>query len=161
MEKIRELWDEFRSGKPDGAIRQFLKYLVVGGGATLVEWALFWLLDAKLGLHHQWATVIAYAVSTFANWGFGRLLVFKKSERGAAAEIAGVYLAAAVGLLLNMGIMFVLVDVLEEPPALLTAVAIALSVFAPATPSAVRPFAFWKALTAASVLLPKLPVISA
>ena len=49
MEKIRELWDEFRSGKPDGAIRQFLKYLVVGGGATLVEWALFWLLDAKLG----------------------------------------------------------------------------------------------------------------
>ena len=105
MEKIRELWDEFRSGKPDGAIRQFLKYLVVGGGATLVEWAL-------LGLHHQWATVIAYTVSTFANWGFGRLLVFKKSERGAAAEIAGVYLAAAVGLLLNMGIMFVLVDAL-------------------------------------------------
>lgn len=29
-----------------------------------------------------------------------------------AAEIAGVYLAAAVGLLLNMGIMFVLVDAL-------------------------------------------------
>ena len=49
---------------------------------------------------------------------------------------------------------FVLVDVLEEPPALLTAVAIALSVFAPATPSAVRPFAFWNALTAASVLVP-------
>ena len=41
-----------------------------------------------------------------------RLLVFKKSERGVAAEIAGVYLAAAVGLLLNMGIMFVLVDAL-------------------------------------------------
>lgn len=80
MEKIRELWDEFRSGKPDGAIRQFLKYLVVGGGATLVEWALFWLLDAKLGLHHQWATVIAYTVSTFANWGFGRLLVFKRAS---------------------------------------------------------------------------------
>ena len=85
---------------------------MVGGGATLVEWALFWLLDAKAGLHHQWATVIAYTVSTFANWGFGRLLVFKKSERGVAAEIAGVYLAAAVGLLLNMGIMFVLVDAL-------------------------------------------------
>ena len=28
------------------------------------------------------------------------------------------------------------------------------SVFAPATPSAVRPFAFWNALTAASVLAP-------
>ncbi|MFR2151086.1 MAG: hypothetical protein ACLS7Z_11575 [Christensenellales bacterium] len=57
--------------------------------------------------------------------------------------------------------MFVLVDVLEEPPAPLTAAAIASSVLVPATPSAVRPLAFWKALTAASVLLPKLPVISA
>lgn len=112
MEKIRGLWEEFRSGRPDGAIRQFLKYLLVGGGATLVEWALFWILDGELGLHHQWATVIAYAISTFANWGLGRLFVFKESKRGAAAEIAGVYLAAAVGLLLNMGIMYVLVDAL-------------------------------------------------
>lgn len=112
MEKLRKLWEEFRSGKPDGAIRQFLKYLLVGGGATLVEWALFWLLDERLEMHHQWATVAAYTVSTFVNWGLGRLLVFKESKRGAAAEIAGVYLAAAVGLLLNMGIMYLLVDAL-------------------------------------------------
>lgn len=112
MEKLRELWGEFRSGKPDGAIRQFLKYLLVGGGATLVEWALFWLLDERLEMHHQWATVAAYTVSTFVNWGLGRLFVFRESERGAAAEIAGVYLAAAVGLLLNMGIMYLLVDAL-------------------------------------------------
>lgn len=112
MEKIKELWEEFRSGKPDGAIRQFLKYLLVGGGATLVEWALFWLLDEQLTMHHQWATVVAYTASTFVNWGLGRLFVFKESERGAAAEIAGVYLAALIGLLLNMGIMYVLVDAL-------------------------------------------------
>ena len=57
--------------------------------------------------------------------------------------------------------MFVLLEPLDEPPALSTATAIALSVFVPAMPSAVRLFAFWKAFTAASVLSPKLPVISA
>ena len=57
--------------------------------------------------------------------------------------------------------MFVLLEPLDEPPALSTAAAIASSVFVPATPSAVRPFAFWKAFTAASVFSPKLPVISA
>ena len=49
----------------------------------------------------------------------------------------------------------------EEPPFLATAAAMALRVLVPATPSAVRPFSSWKRLTAVSVLLPKLPVISA
>lgn len=80
MEKIRELWDEFRSGKPDGAIRQFLKYLVVGGGATLVEWALFWLLDAKLGLHHQWGDGDRVHRVHVRDWGFGRLLDVQKER---------------------------------------------------------------------------------
>ena len=54
-----------------------------------------------------------------------------------------------------------LLEPLDEPPALSTAAAIALSVFVPATPSAVRPFSYWKPFTAASVFAPKLPVISA
>ena len=50
---------------------------------------------------------------------------------------------------------------LVEPPAAAIAEAMALSVLVPATPSAVRPFACWNFLTAASVFSPKLPVISA
>ena len=49
----------------------------------------------------------------------------------------------------------------DVPPFLATAAAMALSVLAPATPSAVRPFSSWKRLTAVSVFAPKLPVISA
>ncbi len=94
--------------------RELFLYLIVGGLATLVEWAGFWALDSGLHVHYLLATALAFAVSTFANWAFGRLLVFKKREgQSLVREIASVYLAAAVGLLLNLGIMYVLVDFLH------------------------------------------------
>ena len=62
-------------------------YLIVGGLATIVEWVGFWL--------------------------FGRLLVFRgKQNRSLLGEILSVYLASVVGLLLNLLIMFVLVQLL-------------------------------------------------
>ena len=48
---------------------------------------------------------------------------------------------------------------LEEDEEPLSAAAIFSSVFVPATPSAVRPFFFWKFMTAASVLEPKWPLM--
>ena len=47
----------------------------------------------------------------------------------------------------------------DEEDDALSAVATFARVFAPAMPSAVRPFFFWKFMTAASVLEPKWPLI--
>ena len=49
-------------------------------------------------------------------------------------------------------------EVPDEEDDALSAVAIFARVFAPAMPSAVRPFFFWKFMTAASVLEPKWPL---
>lgn len=100
----------------NGQLRELFLYLIVGGLATLVEWAGFWVLDSLLHLHYLAATAVAFAVSTFANWGFGRLLVFRKREgQSLLREIVSVYLAAAAGLLLNLGIMYVLVEFAHVP----------------------------------------------
>ena len=81
-------------------------YLIVGGLATIVEWAGFWLFSEKMGITYLLAT-------TFANWLFGRLLVFRgKQNQSLLREILSVYLASVVGLLLNLLIMFVLVQLL-------------------------------------------------
>ncbi|HIX05109.1 MAG TPA: GtrA family protein [Candidatus Fournierella pullicola] len=88
-----------------------LSYLVVGALATVVEWTAFWVLEGRMGMPYPAATALAFAFSTFANWAFGRLLVFKAPTGcSLAKEIGKVYLASAVGLLLNLAIMFVLVD---------------------------------------------------
>ena len=88
-------------------------YLIVGGLATIVEWAGFWLFSEKMGIAYLLATTFAFAVSTFANWLFGRLLVFRgKQQQSLLREILSVYLASIVGLLLNLLIMFLLVQLL-------------------------------------------------
>lgn len=91
-------------------VKDFFKYLVVGAIATLVEWILFYLLNTLFSIHYIAATTIAYIISTFSNWFFGRVLVFEKSEKGPLAEIASIYAASVIGLLLNVLIMWVAVS---------------------------------------------------
>jgi putative flippase GtrA len=95
-------------------IRDFLLYIIVGACATLAEWLIFFLLDT-CALHYTLATVIAYILSTLVNWLIGRLLVFKEHKHPIIREIAGVYFASMMGLLLNLLIMWIAVDLLSTP----------------------------------------------
>ncbi len=95
---------------PKSLIQAFI-YLVVGAGATVVEWVVFYLLDVKAGLHYIVATALAFAVSTLANWVLGRLLVFKKGDaKGLLHELAAIYGISIVGLLMNIGIMWICIE---------------------------------------------------
>ena len=91
--------------------KEFLLYLIVGGIATVSEWAFFFVFD-KCHMHYAVATTIAYILSTFVNWLAGRILVFKESKQSFWKEITSVYVASIIGLLLNLLIMWVAVDLL-------------------------------------------------
>lgn len=94
------------------AIKDFLLYVIVGGVATISEWAMFFVLG-KVSMHYAVATAIAYILSTFVNWLAGRILVFKESNQPFIKEILSVYLASIVGLLFNLLIMWVAVEFLD------------------------------------------------
>ncbi len=91
-------------------VKDFLLYLVVGGIATVTEWILFFVID-KIYLHYMVATVIAYVISTFVNWLMGRVLVFKENRQSVLKELVEIYIASIVGLLLNLAIMWLMVDI--------------------------------------------------
>ncbi len=93
-------------------IKDFLLYLIVGAVATLSEWIIFFILD-KIHFHYAIATIIAYALSTFVNWLAGRMLVFKEAKQGVIREIISIYAASIIGLVLNIAIMWVAVDLLS------------------------------------------------
>ncbi len=93
-------------------IKSFVLYFIVGALATIVEWILFYLLNTVLHFHYSISTIIAFAISTFANWGFGRLLVFKKGSGNLKKEITQIYIVAIIGLSMNLLIMWVGVDLL-------------------------------------------------
>lgn len=93
-------------------LKELLLYLVVGGVATVTEWLMFFVLE-KIAVHYMLATVIAYVIATFVNWLAGRVLVFKESKKAVIREIIEIYLASIVGLLLNLGLMWLMVDAFD------------------------------------------------
>ena len=104
---MRKLFDLLLSER----VKPLFLYLIVGGLATVVEWGAFRVLNHSLQVQYLLATAFAFVFSTFANWAFGRLMVFKKTPgQSLLQEIAAIYLASIGGLLLNLGIMFVLVQ---------------------------------------------------
>jgi putative flippase GtrA len=89
-------------------------YFIVGAGATVVEWVVFYLLDVILGMHYVPATTLAFAVSTLANWGLGRMLVFKTGDpRGIIHELISIYGVSIIGLLANIVIMYACIEFLK------------------------------------------------
>lgn len=104
----------------------FFLYVVVGGLATIVEWVAFWVLENPMHIQYLVSTALAFVFSTFANWFFGRLLVFKSGRGSFLREIISVYLASVIGLLLNLLIMFILVQnfTINKMPSKIAATAI-------------------------------------
>ena len=97
-------------------ILQMFQYLLVGIIATAIEWMLFFILNDKLGWHYAFSTSLAFMISTFANWGCGRIILFRKgSQKGLIFEITSIYIVAISGLLSNLLIMAICIDVLCLP----------------------------------------------
>lgn len=94
-------------------IKELFLYLIVGGIATVTEWILFYIFNDILLIHYILSTVIAYILSTFVNWISGKIIVFKNTKHGIIFEILSIYAASIIGLLLNIGIMWVLIEILK------------------------------------------------
>lgn len=94
-------------------IRQFAVYVVVGGIATIVEWAAFWAFNHYM--HYFLATTLAFALSTLANWWAGRLLLFKTGHKKLSKELTQIYITSILGLLFNFVIMWVAIEHLGIP----------------------------------------------
>lgn len=91
-------------------VLDFWRYVLVGLIATAVEYAVFSGL-LFMGWHYEVSTVTGYIVATFFNWLAGKVLLFGASGKPVWQEILSVYAASIIGLLLNMGIMWLAVEV--------------------------------------------------
>ncbi len=93
-------------------IRQLFRYFFVGGTAAVTEWVTFFLCD-KAGLFYTLSTIIAFLIATFVNFLLGRKLAFSKKSEDTATEAFFVYLVSFIGLLINLGFMYLFVSLLS------------------------------------------------
>lgn len=96
------------------AIKQFIQYFCVGGISSVVEWVLFSVFANVIDIQYLVATVLAVICSTTVNWWLGRRFVFKDNQRfadKAGREAVIIFIVAFVGMLFNLGLMYLFVDV--------------------------------------------------
>lgn len=93
-------------------IRQLIIYLFVGGCATIVEWSVFYVLRHPIHMHYMLATAIAFILSTFANWIVGKWLLFQQKQNKIWKELIKIYATSAAGLLMNLLIMWIAIDLI-------------------------------------------------
>jgi putative flippase GtrA len=127
-------WDVIRrvhlgTRRPENWVQLF-QFAVVGGTGYVINLIVFALLTEVGGLHHILAAVGAFCVAVTNNFVLNRLWTF--SSQGVRAAHAGFQAArfftvSIAGLVVNLAVLTLLVDVLEvsELPAQAVAVAIA------------------------------------
>lgn len=106
----------------NSAIKQFISYFFVGGIAAVVEWIVFALFANAVEMNYIVATCLAFLFSTAVNWMLGRIWTFKSStnyENKRAKELLLVFTVSAIGLLFNMGLMYLFVTVIGLDTAIL------------------------------------------
>ena len=94
-------------------ITSLRKYILVGAIATGIDWALFSIFVFVMDLHYLLAGTASFIVATFASYLSGLRLVFRSGRHKRWMEIAFVYLASILGLVLHMGALVALVDWLQ------------------------------------------------
>jgi len=99
-------------------LKQLFIYFFIGGFAALVNWIIFYISNSLCNIHYLIATIIAFFVATWVNWKLGRISLFKNSavRSKVTGEKTLVYIVSAIGLLLNLLLMWLMVDILNIQP---------------------------------------------
>ena len=92
----------------DDVIR-FIKFGMVGVLNTLVNWIIFFILNL-FGMYYILANIIAYTLGTINSYLWNTLWVFKYREKASADTTIKFIILNLVGLGLNTGILYILVD---------------------------------------------------
>ena len=88
---------------------RFIKFALVGVLNTLINWIIFFILNSA-GVYYLLANVISYSISTLNSYLWNSKWVFKYKGDNKKETTFKFILLNVLGLILNTGILFILVD---------------------------------------------------
>jgi putative flippase GtrA len=90
---------------------RIVRYFFVGAVAAVVDIGLFTVFARLLGYDYLIVAGCTFVVATLVNYALSVRHVFKSGARfGRSLEVALVFAVSAMGLAINLGVMFVAVD---------------------------------------------------
>ena len=88
------------------------KYFLVGGVSAIIEWTFFAILLYGLDQHYLVAGTFSFLIATAANYFLSVRFVFGTGRHARNQRIFLVYLVSAIGIVFNLGVLSIGIDVL-------------------------------------------------
>lgn len=102
--------------KSDKLSVQFIRYAVVGGIATCVDWGIFYLFEAVLRTHYLIALVVAFMTGITVNFILSKLWVFNAGRYQLRKEFLYFTVIGLIGLLFSVVMMKFMIELLNVLP---------------------------------------------
>lgn len=93
--------------------QRFVKYLFVGGSAALVNWAVFYVVVIVFGVQYLLGGFVSFVLATLWNFLFAKKFIFGDSKHSLFQEMFLIYIVSFGGLLIDMGVLWVCVEIVE------------------------------------------------
>lgn len=96
----------------ENLLLQFFRYGFVGAAATIADWGALFILTEYIGIYYLISGVSAFLLGLSVNFFLSKKFVFsnEKNEHSPSTEFAVYGIIGVIGLLMTMGIMFVLTE---------------------------------------------------
>lgn len=89
---------------------KFLRYLLVGGVATLADWISFYLLAEVGGIHYQLSLLTSFSVGAIINYSFNKVFTFKCKSKKIFKQFLLYILVLVMYLVITIFVMFIFVN---------------------------------------------------
>jgi putative flippase GtrA len=108
---------------------QLFQFGVVGAAGYVVNLTVFTVLTLALSLHHITAAILAFCVAVSNNFVWNRIWTFRESAAGGHTgfQATRFFTVSLGGLVVNLAVLALLVDVLGAPEIASQAVAVAIA----------------------------------
>lgn len=94
---------------------EFIRYILVGGTATLIDWILFYIFALKLIFHYQIALIISFSTATIVHYILSKKFTFKCRSKKIIKQISLFFLISILSLSISIFIMFIFIDLVLIP----------------------------------------------
>lgn len=94
------------------AYGRFFRFAIVGGLCAMANLVFIWFATEKFGLNYLVSIAIAFATINAAGFLLNKHFTFQSSHTPMIRELRQYYVGSITNILLNLAVMFVLVDLL-------------------------------------------------
>lgn len=96
-------------------LRKFLKYGVAGGSALVFDFSLLYILLMYTDTHYLIVVPVVFICATSINYTINRVWVFKSAKQKLRSGYISFLMIAIIGVLLTMGLMYMMVERWHTP----------------------------------------------